>query len=256
MLTLEELGTQDVRSFQVTVDGKSVFLYDTPGFDDTDGNDAEIFEMISKYLAASYSNNQRLNGVIFMQPVGETRVPDSERKRTQLFKLIVGEDNFNQVVIASSMWDQVNMAFGERNEKNRTGDDEVWGDMMEKGAKVIRFQNNEQSALQIVRHFLAFPKITMLLQKELKDKNGRLNETSACQLLEAFLGARLKDIELQIGVVGATARLRESMEKLKGLMSRLKKLVIKGAKGAWPIVTGGAKAGLVILEVSQLCQVM
>ncbi|KUI59267.1 GTP-binding protein A [Cytospora mali] len=221
--------TSDVEPAEVTVDGKSVIIYDTPGFDDTEGRDAEIFMKISKYLASSYNTDSLLNGVIFMQQITEVRVPASERNRTRLFKEIVGAENYKQVAIVSTMWNQVNEDFGERNEKNRVADESVWGDMMGRGAQVLRFQNDAESALDIVRHFLdsrAFPHATMKLQKELFLHNGQLNRTSACQELERILGAKLKELEIQIELVGETDGLRAAVEKLKGWLSRLKAVIL------------------------------
>ncbi|KUI64665.1 GTP-binding protein A [Cytospora mali] len=228
-----EACTLDVEPAEVTVDGMSVIIYDTPGFDDTEGRDAEIFTKISKYLASSNARDRLLNGVIFMQQITEVRVPASERNRTRLFKEIVGAENYNQVAIVSTMWNQVNKDFGEKNEKNRAGDENVWGDMMGRGAQVFRFQNDAESALAIVRHFLnsrTFPHARMKLQKELSLHNGHLNQTSACKELESILGARLKELEIQVELVGETEGLRAAIEKMKGWLSRLKTVITVHSK--------------------------
>lgn len=220
-------GTQNVQPYEMTLEGKSIILYDTPGFDDSDGNDAQIFETIAQYLAGSLASKKLLNGAIFMQPINDARVPESERVRTELFKRIVGEDAYDHVVIASSMWDKTLKSFGERNERNRINDYDIWGEMLEGDARLMSFLNDYQSAKQIVRHFLYTPPVTMLLQKEIRDKKGVLSETSAGRWLEDAVGARVRDVEQKMMRFGATDKLKWSMEKLKGALSRLGKLIVR-----------------------------
>lgn len=220
------LGTKNVQAYEMTMMGKHVILYDTPGFDDSEGRDIQFFETIAQHLYDSFTSKQLLNGAIFMQPMTDLRVKESENIRTELFKQIVGEEAYDHVVIATTMWNNVSSDFGEQSEGNRTNADGVWTDMLEE-ATLIRFHNDQDSAQAIVRHFLNKPKVTMKLQKEISEKKGKVCETSAGRWVEESIGRRVKDIEEKMGRFGATAALKRSLEKFKGALARLKKLIVR-----------------------------
>ncbi|KAI1425978.1 P-loop containing nucleoside triphosphate hydrolase protein [Xylaria sp. FL1777] len=223
--------TKDVQKSWVKVGGRTVILYDTPGFDDTESKDPEIFEKISAWLAQSQAHGKCLNGAILVQPVSEVRASDSERKRTELFKQIVGSQFYDRVAIVTTMWDQVKESFGEQNEGNRTS---LWEDMLAKSAKIFRFQNTSESALEVIRHFtedfsLSTPAST-LFQEELLAHKGRLRETSAAKKFESELGAKVQALQFSIKTVGENKVKNTVKAHIKALQvwrSRLKNIVVR-----------------------------
>ncbi|KAI0975615.1 P-loop containing nucleoside triphosphate hydrolase protein [Xylaria arbuscula] len=225
--------TKDVHTSWVKVSKKTVILYDTPGFDDTDSKDPEIFEKISAWLANSEAHNKRLNGAILVQPITDVRAPDSERKRTELFKQIVGTKFYDRVAIVTTMWDQVNQSFGERNEGNRIGDDSLWGDMLAGRAKIFRYnQDNSQSALEILRHFAENPSLSTpastLFQDELRTHKGRLRETAAAKQFETELGKKVKALQFSVKTVGNKANMvKAHIQALLTWRSRFKNIIMR-----------------------------
>ena len=64
---------------------------------------ADILKLIADYLAQNYHHGV-LTGVILLQPINANRVQGSERKHTQLFEKVYGKDAYRNVVIATTMW--------------------------------------------------------------------------------------------------------------------------------------------------------
>ncbi|KAK0720829.1 P-loop containing nucleoside triphosphate hydrolase protein [Lasiosphaeris hirsuta] len=225
-------GSSCTKNVQIAVkplgDGRTVALYDTPGFDDSEHEDEQIFEDLAKWLATSEKVGKRLNGVIFMQPITNARIADSERQKLQLFKQIVGRQYYHQVVIVTTMWDTFNHTKGKMNEKNRT--DSVWNDMIACGAEVLQFKNTEESAASIVKHFTSnpgsFPPESLLLQQELRMHKGRLRETRAAKQLEGDIGKKVEDLRLQIRNLGGSEKLENMVQKMQGWLQRLRSAVV------------------------------
>ncbi|KAI0554754.1 P-loop containing nucleoside triphosphate hydrolase protein [Xylaria curta] len=122
---------EEAQPAQSRVGLKKVIFFNTPGFDDTQSRDLEIFEKISAWLS-------------------------------ELFTL---------------------------------------GDILAKGAKVIRFQNDKPSALEVARHF-ANNAATMLLQDELEAYDGQLSDISAAKQFEIDLGNKVTELEFSIKNMG------------------------------------------------------
>ncbi|CAJ2505077.1 Uu.00g124710.m01.CDS01 [Anthostomella pinea] len=226
--------TKDVQYGETTVNAKKVLLLDTPGFDDSGGRDADIFVEISKWLAVAEASGTSVDGVIIMQPINKPRVTDSEQKKTQLFKKIVGGAFYPKV------------AFGD----------------VPTGAKVLRFENTERSARDVVLHFMGlnsnpYPRTRLLLQEELVQADGRLNDTSACRELDIMLGQKTRSFQVQInqGRVASTPELQGRVNDISKKRSWLKTIKINGKDllktfGKW---AGGA---VVSTALGLLCEVM
>ncbi|RDW72916.1 hypothetical protein BP6252_06823 [Coleophoma cylindrospora] len=181
--------TQDISAVKMQLQGKSIILIDTPGFDDTYKSDAEILELIAKYLADSYANKALLSGVILLQPINANRVQGNERKRTRLFEKVCGPSAFSKVVIATTMWsDLQNESVGESRALERRNSSDFWGNMVAKGAQVARHDNNSESAKKIISMILKNPSpVTLQMQTELAQNEGKIALTSAGRQLESDL---------------------------------------------------------------------
>lgn len=159
-----------------------------------------------------------MNGAIFLQGINAVRVLKGEENGVKLFETIVGTKAFSQVVVATTMWDQVERDFGVRNEENRA---RVWDNLKTGRAKFYRFYNTEDSALEIVRACLDFPEIKFLLQEELIAHNGRVKKTSAAQFFKNNLDMKVKDVRAQVRISGSTNKLRETVKRLRSWLREL-----------------------------------
>ncbi|KAI1170707.1 P-loop containing nucleoside triphosphate hydrolase protein [Nemania sp. FL0916] len=219
--------------------GRKVTLIDTPGFSDTDLQDGELFLNIVDWLVGSHRNDEPLNGAIFLQGINEVRVLQAEKDGAELFEKIIGTTAFEQVIILTTMWDQVEEDFGSRNERNRKAN---WANMTNKGAKLYRFLNTEDSALEIIDACLGFPRIKFQLQEELIRHGGKVRETSAAKFLQESLGVKIDDIRQQMKIAGSSDRLRRAVHKMKGWLKILKGAVIRISYSAWKPVAAIAGA--------------
>ncbi|KAH0559031.1 hypothetical protein GP486_004369 [Trichoglossum hirsutum] len=226
-----EACTQDILPVTVEVGGRKVTLIDTPGFDDTYKSDADILQLIANYLATTYEQGVLLTGLILLQPINGNRVQGSERKRTRLFKKVCGPDAFSRIVIATTMWNQIQSdALGERRAQERIDNAEFWGDMVEKGAKVIRHDDNKNSAHNIIMKLIHYSSpVELQIQTELANNGGHVGMTSAGQQLDEDLSelvqALKKEIqELQAERIYARQEMQElqnRLEKFEGQRSKL-----------------------------------
>ncbi|KAI7782508.1 hypothetical protein LA080_013143 [Diaporthe eres] len=181
--------TQKLQAARLTVDGREVELIDTPGFDDSGHNDGDTLFKMTDWLMSSYKSNMLLNGVIYMEPVSETRAGKSERERIALVRSIIGSQFMSQVVIGSSMWDTGNRLC-QRNEDNGVKDPALWGEMVGPDKATVKHFENTPAAL--------------LLQTELANNNGVLKNTTAGRLAWKMNEDELHEQEAKIQFTGGT----------------------------------------------------
>ncbi|KAI9787690.1 MAG: hypothetical protein M1839_000221 [Geoglossum umbratile] len=226
-----EACTQDILPVTVEIEGRKVTLIDTPGFDDTYKSDADILQLIANYLATTYEQGVLLTGLILLQPINGNRVQGSERKRTRLFKKVCGPDAFSRIVIATTMWNQIQSdALGERRAQERIDNTEFWGDMVEKGAKVIRHDDNKNSAHNIIKKLIHYSSpVELQIQTELANNGGHVGMTSAGRQLDEDLSELVQALkreiqELQAERIYARQEMQElqsRLEKFEGQRSKL-----------------------------------
>ena len=189
---------------------QTIYLVDTPGFDDTNRSDTEVLREIAGWLTDSYSKDVKLNGIIYFHRISDIRMQGSAKKNLALFKKLCGENALKNVVLATSMWDKVPRDEAQKREDQLKSTPEFWGWMMSKGSKTYRHNNTKESARNLLKHFLPMDKTVLALQDDMVNKNKTLDETGAGKELEEVL-AREREIfarELQ----EARAQLLEAMK--------------------------------------------
>ncbi|KAK0665352.1 P-loop containing nucleoside triphosphate hydrolase protein [Cercophora samala] len=193
--------TEDAVSVPCKIDGRTVTLIDTPGFDDHDRTEVDVLKLISKHLMDKYMEGTTLNGIVFLQPINQSRVTRTERSRTTLFKKLLGESSFRRVVIGGTLWDKSNPQDAARKIAQRSANRDIWGDMVQGGAITVPYDNTRQGALNIVRILMNFAAAPILIQKELA-AGKKLDETAAGKELDKQKGEEI-------------AKLKEKMQDLQ-----------------------------------------
>ncbi|KAM0422014.1 hypothetical protein ACHAPD_000457 [Fusarium lateritium] len=183
----------DVYPYEVTSDF-TVYLIDTPGFDDTGRSDTEVLSEIAAWLTDSYKHEIRLHGIIYLHRISDVRMQGSAKKNLVTFKELCGEDALKKVVLASTMWDMVPVEKATKREQELKDTPEFWGWMLSKGSSVHRYNNTAESAREIILSLTGHnAPIATDLQKQMVDEGKRLDETSAGQgLKNELLKERLK----------------------------------------------------------------
>ena len=103
-------------------------------------------------------------------------------KNLRLFERLCGDD-FNRIVLTTTMWDDVDEETGAEREKELGS--VYWKSMIERGSSVKRFLNNRSSAFEILTPIIneVNKNSALLLQKEMMDLRLQLRQTTAGQTL-------------------------------------------------------------------------
>jgi hypothetical protein len=177
----------DVYPYEVTSDF-TVYLIDTPGFDDTGRSDTEVLSEIAAWLTDSYKHKIRLHGIIYLHRISDVRMQGSAKKNLVTFKELCGEDALKKVVLASTMWDIVPADKATKREQELKDTPEFWGWMLSKGSSIHRYNNTAESAREIILSLAGHnAPIATDLQKQMVDEGKSLDETSAGQGLKSEL---------------------------------------------------------------------
>ncbi|KAK5658016.1 hypothetical protein OQA88_2570 [Cercophora sp. LCS_1] len=194
--------TQDVIPVTYTFEGKRVTLIDTPGFDDSERSDTDILSLLAAYMADTHEQGILLTGILFLQPINQPRLQGSEMRRTRLFKKLLGEDAYKRVIIATTMWNQLSDSEATARQNQRMSRNDVWGDMVSRGATVVRHDDNPQSAASIVRRLAAHTSpVELQIQRELIENGGKVALTSAGKQLDQDLGAVITKLRDEIAAL-------------------------------------------------------
>ncbi|KAG8819391.1 hypothetical protein FRC17_010470 [Serendipita sp. 399] len=156
--------------------GKSYVFLDTPGFDDTTMTHADILTIIISALLKTYKGGIKLAGLIYLHRISDNRMTLTERKTIEIFKAICGPDALHSVILATSMWDEVDDSIGSSREAElRTS---FWESMINSGSRLMRFTHTSQSAWEILDQFNGdmFP---LQIQVEMVDERKSLPQPAA-----------------------------------------------------------------------------
>ncbi|KAL2818458.1 WD40-repeat-containing domain protein [Aspergillus cavernicola] len=221
-----------------------LYLIDTPGFDDTNRSDAEVLRELAGWLTTTYSQNVRLTGIIYFHRISNVRMTGSARRNIFTFRKLCGDSALPNVVLATSMWDDVPHDVATKREKELVEKPEWWGYMINKGSRTFRHDNTRKSAVNLVKEFLqvAEPTVVLSLQEEMVDDCKTLEQTSAGVQLNQILAIerarfqsqlealqkdfkeafRLRDEEATREMENTANEYRAKMEKLENDQSSLR----------------------------------
>lgn len=165
--------------------GKTLYFIDTPGFDDSKRSDTEVLRELANWLTRSYSDNVKLNGILYFHRISDIRMQGSAKKNLIMFKQLCGDDALRNVILVTSMWDRVPEKDAIMRENQLTNTPEFWGWMISKGSTTFRHDNSLSKAYELLRHFLPdiTETITLNLQQEMVDEKRTLDQTSVGQEL-------------------------------------------------------------------------
>ena len=160
------------------IGGRRVHLIDTPGFDDTDLQDADILQVIALYLTNTQVQPIRLSGIIYLHNISGKRVGGTARKNIKMFRGLIGDSCMENVLLISNMWSEVNKADGQRREQELLDTDFFWGSLVRAGAKIDRYNNTTKDACRLVKVLMENVPRRIQLQREMDD-GVKLEHTTA-----------------------------------------------------------------------------
>ncbi|KAK6534806.1 hypothetical protein TWF281_006106 [Arthrobotrys megalospora] len=185
-----ESCTRDVSVHETRIDDTTVRFVDTPGFSDTYLSDTEVLEMIADYLAAAYSKDMKLHGIIYLHPISENRMTNPATKNLEMFRKLTGEKNLKNVLLTTSMWDKVTAEEGAKRERELK--EKFWKILLSFEAKVVKYKGTPESAREIAGLLMENKGFYLQLQEEMGKGNKALKDTAAGREVMEEL-ARIKE---------------------------------------------------------------
>ncbi|KAJ5979792.1 hypothetical protein N7481_007090 [Penicillium waksmanii] len=175
--------------------GQTVYLIDTPGFNDTYRDDTKILVEITSWLTSSYNNKVNLNGVIYLHDITQGRMFGSALKTLKTFKELSGPDAMQKVALVTTHWDIVALSTRskcEDKEKQLIQDERFWGSMIRRGSWVRRHDNTQESADKLIRSIVRQSHVTLAVQSQMVDENLKLSQTGAGRSLGMDLARQME----------------------------------------------------------------
>ncbi|KAK0257976.1 hypothetical protein LTS16_002045 [Friedmanniomyces endolithicus] len=199
--------TRDIESFSFRYNDSTIHLIDTPGFDDTYRTDSDVLKDIVFWLNAAYQRQIRLSGIVYLHPIDKNRMTGSAYKNLRMFQKLCGDASLQSVVLATTMWKNIDEVDGIKRQEQLKTQPDFWGDMVHQGSRVFRHDDSRASAMNIVTYILDQRRTTVLqIQRQMVDEGKTLDETSAGQELERELIKQRKLFE---------RRLQEAQDDMK-----------------------------------------
>ncbi|KAH6874970.1 P-loop containing nucleoside triphosphate hydrolase protein [Thelonectria olida] len=189
------------------IGSRRVFFVDTPGFDDTNRSDTQIFQDIAFFLSQTYKLGLRLGGIIYLHRITDNRVSGSAMRSFNLVKKMCGPEAAKFATLVTTTWDAVQLESPKHDEtaarehELRTID-EYWGSMVNHGSPMQRWTGTRASALSILTTLLWLSDnrgpVVLRLQKELVDEHKDLDDTSAGLELAKHHGATWQQLQQEL----------------------------------------------------------
>ena len=104
----------------------------------------------------------------------------SSVKHLRTFEKLCGKNALQNVILVTTMWDEVDEATGEREEERMKT--RYWNKMLERKSTTGRFMGTYESALQLLEPLIDAANLkrsSLLIQDEMVDMGKQLSETSA-----------------------------------------------------------------------------
>ncbi|KAF7357262.1 p-loop containing nucleoside triphosphate hydrolase protein [Mycena sanguinolenta] len=173
-------------------DGRRVTLIDTPGLDDTTRSDTDILNRITLFLAKMYENGKKLTGVIYVHRISDVRMGGAATRNFRIFRLLCGEEALKNVVIATTMWDAVKHKKAVAREKELMNSEQFFKSALTKGARLLRHNNDVESAHAILRDLLGNTPHALCIQREIVDERKNILQTAVGRELNRELTEQIK----------------------------------------------------------------
>ncbi|KAI9693202.1 MAG: hypothetical protein M1822_005198 [Bathelium mastoideum] len=180
--------TVDVEICSFLQDGRRIYIIDTPGFDDTNRSNTEVLKDVAFSLCQIYKKKVQLAGIIYLHRITDNRMSGSSVRNLTMFKKLCGETTFPQVVLATTMWSNLEgpdqtYDIGIQRERQLIEQEDWWGPMYARGSKVVRHTGERESALKIVNElvelYMPGGPVVLDIQREMVDNNVSLEDTAA-----------------------------------------------------------------------------
>lgn len=176
-----------------------------------------------------------------MHRISDRRVGGIGRESFRLFSKICGDNPMRVVSIVTTMWEAVTGEMGARREQELASNSVFFKDAIDKGARMVRHYNNQESARQVVMQLLGNNPTALRMQVELVEDRLDVKSTAAGKELRSQLERQIARLTekvqtLQSGPNGMDEEHRRTMlalENLQNDVSRLEQRTISYLASNW-----------------------
>ncbi|KAF9038187.1 hypothetical protein BJ165DRAFT_1352836 [Panaeolus papilionaceus] len=180
-----------VQTYEINIlEGRTLVLVDTPGFDNPFRSDADTLWIISKYLEERYRQKKLLTGVIYFHRITDVRFDAGASVALKIFKKLYGAGGYDKLALVTTMWNYIQPEkMDEYREKESELKANAWSTFIDREhpALVARFDTSDDdmgrtSALNVVSGLLRNStggKLRLRIQRELVDEGKALHRTAA-----------------------------------------------------------------------------
>ncbi|KAF8811580.1 hypothetical protein BYT27DRAFT_7252672 [Phlegmacium glaucopus] len=189
--------------------GDLVFV-DTPGFDDTQKSDVDILKMVADWLKSTYAKDILLSGLLYFHRISDNRMAGTPLKNLRMFEELCGKNAFENVILATTMWDEIDETTGVARERELKS--KYWKAMLDRNSRTSRFLRTRESAFTLIDPLIdaANKRSSVLLQQEMVDMRKKLPATSAGQELFSKMELLVRQREELLN------RIRNEMKRADG----------------------------------------
>ncbi|KAH6905902.1 hypothetical protein BKA70DRAFT_1291452 [Coprinopsis sp. MPI-PUGE-AT-0042] len=229
---------------------RRLILVDTPGFDDSRGNDVDILQKVSGWLVQAYKQELPVAGIVYITDITQKRMNGTAKLNLSMFTKLCGESSYKKVMMATSHWQELpDQRKGATREAELIGN--YWKDIMDGGARVRRIDkldgNYEEVIIQdVIKGFLDCEGKEegiqpLLIQYELVEWHRTLPTTQAGKELRSTL-QEILELKKRAEAGKMDEKMRRELEAKKAsLRKQLKTLKLplsQRIRGALGIATG------------------
>jgi hypothetical protein len=222
-----ESGTQEAAVYAYDYSATTtIYMVDTPGFDDGQRSDAGVLTAIAAWLTESYANDLKLSGIIYLRRVTDNRLGGSALRNLMMFQQLCGHDALSNVILVTNMWEQISPEIGKARENEFVNRQDYWSFMVSQGSQVLRHHNTKESAKRLIdiyasRVSVISPK-ALQLQVDMIDNDLLLGQTGAGRAVGAGLTREMEQLQLRLqstkeilqkAINDATAKALEKYQK-------------------------------------------
>jgi hypothetical protein len=228
-----------MKGYPARIQGRRLYLIDSPGFDDTERSDAEILHEVALSLSMIYESGTKLLGILYLCRITDTRVQGAALKSINILQKMCGEEMFPNIIVVTTMWNQQEQT-AEGGDKGKERENQLmqtfFAPMVQRGTQFRRHYGDRDNADAIVSELILRNQTVVLdLQKQMAHGLA-LSDTPVGQLVEQEqkelqrrYEREIRDLEDQLREAqenkedGEILALREELQQQRALQANLEK---------------------------------
>lgn len=150
------------------------------------------------WLESSFRSGTRLNGLIYLHRIIDPKMQGSALNNMRMFRKLCGPECFQNIILATTFWEDVPADLGAKREQQLKDNDEFWGKMVKRGSAVRRLGTDRESGMKLLLDVARKQKITLQSQQEMVDEHKSAHGTAAALAVQEELQRQKEELERRI----------------------------------------------------------